>query len=103
MSSLAGLFLLNTVLGDDEAGAEPELEADSPVGGLGIRSRNGEEGDDGAEEEEEDDEAWEGLRCARVRVRVSGEERREVLLQNRDDEGENTGELETATEQDIIA
>lgn len=105
---MAGLFLLNTVLGDDVAGAGAvagaELEADSPVGGLGIRSRNGDEGDDGVGEEEEEDEeeGWEGLRWDRDRDRASGEERMEGLFRNRDDDGENTGELETATEQDIL-
>ena len=67
MSSLAGLFLLNTVLGDEEAADATELEADSPVGGFEIRSRNGDEGDDGVGEEADEPEAaeeepWEGLR-----------------------------------------
>lgn len=67
ISSLAGLFLLNTVPGDTDPGAE----AESPVGGFGIRNRNGDEGDEavGDDEEaegdaaaEEDDTCDDGLR-----------------------------------------
>lgn len=107
MSNLAGRFLFKTVpFGEVD---EAEEEAENTVGGLGRRSRNGEEGEEdeeaAAEGEEQDDvvEELEGLRCERESERDSGEEEMmEGFEQKREEEGENTGELETATEQDMF-
>lgn len=96
MKSFAGLFLFNCVIGDEDPGTEPE----SPLRDFGILSRNGDEGDDGAELGEEEDCCEGCLRCVRFRLSGVGEII-EVLLQNRDGGGENTGELDTATEHDI--
>lgn len=84
---------------DDETHAEEE---ESPVGGFWRRKRKGEEGeDDGVGEREEEGE---NLTWVSGNVRVSGDgEIMDVLLQKRDDDGENTGEFETATEHDIVA
>lgn len=70
-------------------------------GSFGNRRQKGEEGEEQGEGEEEEDEdvvvvVEDGLRCERDNVNVSD------LLQKRDEEGENTGEFETATEQDMF-
>lgn len=115
MSSLVGLFRFKTV-GDAPAPwtwawtapeAADEEAFERPVGGFWSRSRKGEDGDE-QEEGEEEDGGGEGLRWAREReTDVSGEgERMLALLQKREDamtlDGEKTGELETATEQDMV-
>jgi len=104
MSSLAGRFLFKMVpLGE----VEEAEEAEKTEGGLGRRRRKGEEGEEeaGAAEGEEQEEAvlvLEGLRWERESERDSGEEEMmEGLEQKREEEGEKTGELETATEQDM--
>lgn len=76
------------------------------MGGLRRRSRKGEEGEEdaAAEGEEQDDavEEFEGLRCDRESERDSGEEEMiDGFEQKREEEGENTGEFATATEQDM--
>lgn len=84
-----------------EATATAAAAAESPEGGLGNLIRKGEEGEEG--EEEQDDEAWDDFKWAKVSVNASGAgEIMDVLLQNIDDEGENPGEFETATETDIF-
>jgi len=105
MSSLAGRFLFKTVpLGE----VEEAEDAANTEGGLGRRRRKGEEGEEeaaAAEGEEQDDAVLvlEGLRWERESERDSGEEEMmEGLEQKREEEGEKTGELETATEQDML-
>ena len=108
MSNLAGRFLFKTVQFGEVDEAEAAEDAENAVGGLGRRSRNGEEGEEEAaaaegEEQDDDVEEFEGLRCDRERERDSGEEEMmEGFEQKREEEGENTGELETATEQDMF-
>jgi len=69
-------------------------------GSFGNRRQKGEEGEEQGEGEEEDEDVVvvveDGLRWDRDNVNVSD------LLQKRDEEGENTGEFETATEQDMF-
>lgn len=96
ISSLAGLFLFKTV---------PFGEVEDEVGGLERRRRKGEEGEEEEAEGEEQDDVVveEGLRWERESERDSGEEEMiEGFVQKREEEGENTGELETATEQDMF-
>lgn len=74
----------------------------SPVGGFWRRKRKGDEGDEAEGEAGEDEEAdlrWVG----NFKVRDSWEgEMIDVLLQKIDEDGEKTGELERATEQDMV-
>lgn len=107
ISNLAGLFLFKIALDEEEEGEEVEANAtaaaaaESPEGGFGKRMRKGEEGEEG-EEEEQEEEAWDDFKWAKVSVNASGAgEMMDALLQNMD-EGENTGELETARERDIL-
>lgn len=91
---------------DDVGDEEEEVEAigataESPEGGFGNLIQKGEEGEDG--EDEQDDEGWDDFKWANVSVRASGAgEIIAALLQNIEDEGENPGEFETATETDIF-
>lgn len=93
-------------MGDTDEGEDVEAAAaaavateESPEGGFGNLIRKGEEGDEG----DEGDEACDDFRWARVSVSASDAgEIIDVLLQNIDDDGENPGEFETATETDMI-
>jgi hypothetical protein len=72
----------------------------SLAGGFRRRRQNGDVGDAAEGEVEETG----GLRWERDRVRVScAGEVFNGLLQKRDEDGENTGELQTATEDDIVS
>lgn len=97
ISSLAGLFLFETV-GDVEGPAPPSPHAlFSPLGGFCSRNLSGEDGEEDREEEEGE---W-----VRVRDDLSGEDDEREDLQKREDgtlDGEKTGEFEIATVQDIF-
>lgn len=103
ISNLAGLFLFNIAPDDADEGEEVEATAtataaaESPEGGFGNRIRKGEEGEEGEEEQDEE------FKWAKVSVSASGAgEIIDGLLQNIEEEGENPGELDTATETDIF-
>lgn len=108
IASLVGRFLFKAPPGGDweaETDSDPNPSGGAganPVSGFWKRRRNGDFGE-AAEGDEGEEDAADGLRWERVREIVScGEESIQVLLQKRDDDGENTGELQTATEQDIV-
>ena len=100
MSSLAGLFLFKTVpFGDVAPAPEEELEEEfeNTVGAFGRRRRKGEEGEEEEEEgEEQDDAVPEPEEVVEIVDIIEG------FVQKREEEGENTGEFETATEQDMF-
>lgn len=102
ISSLVRHFLFKTSPGrytNTYFNPNPSGTRVNHVGGFWNRRRIDDLGDAGVAEGEEAG----GLRCERVRKRVScGEERVEALLQKNNDDGENTRELQTTTEQDIV-
>lgn len=93
-----GLFLFNVVFGDEDV--ETTAGAESPEERFETLSEKGEEGEDG--EEHKGEEKSEGLKWDGFKVRASWKgEIIEALLQNRDEDGENTGELGTTTEHNM--